>query len=195
MLSSFAISQASFFFSEGERGPAAQSLDAISQHLTRALADTSGLAAVGEVVLHHVVQAVPSRMASLAVAAADGELSIVATHGYPRALVEHLRIPAGSWRHRSGSRIEHAAARCLMSPRRQVWIDSRSRYRTSSFAAVPIVAGAEVSRRCVAHRSPGAGPYTPEDARRARSADGSCGTRSWTRARAGEKHRRMRRQR
>ena len=49
----------SFFFSEGEQGPAAQSLDAISQHLTRALADTSGLAAVGEVVLHHVVQAYP----------------------------------------------------------------------------------------------------------------------------------------
>ena len=97
-------------------------LDAISQHLTRALADTSGLAAVGEVVLHHVVQAVPSGMASLAVAAADGELSIVATHGYPRALVEHLRIPAGSGVI-GAVHVSRMPSSCLMSPRRQVWID------------------------------------------------------------------------
>ena len=68
----------SFFFKDREEGSATRRLDAISQHLARALADTSGLAAVGEVVLHHVIQAVPSGMASLAVAAADGELSIIA---------------------------------------------------------------------------------------------------------------------
>jgi diguanylate cyclase (GGDEF)-like protein len=120
----------------------APTLDAISQHLTRALADTSGLAAVGEVVLHHVVQAVPSGMASLAVAAADGELSIVATHGYPRALVEHLRIPAGSGV--IGS--VHLSRMPLLVPDVTVTpgLDRhRSRYRTSSFAAMPIVAGAE----------------------------------------------------
>ena len=132
----------SFFFGDRAEESASPGVDAISQHLTRALADTSGLAAVGEVVLHHVVQAVPSGMASLAVAAADGELSIVATHGYPRALVEHLRIPAGS----GVIGAVHVSRMPLLVPdvTATPGLDRRrSRYRTGSFAAVPIVAGAE----------------------------------------------------
>ena len=77
-------------------GRAPWALDAAARRLTRTLADTTGLAAVGEAVLHFVVQAVPSRIASLAVATGDGELSIVATLGYPHALVEHLRIAPGT---------------------------------------------------------------------------------------------------
>ncbi len=152
----------SFFFSEGEQESAAQSLDAISQHLTRALADTSGLAAVGEVVLHHVVQALPSGMASLAAAAADGELSIVATHGYPRALVEHLRIPAGS----GVIGAVHVSRMPLLVPdvTATPGLDRRrSRYRTGSFAAVPIVAGAESLGVVSLTDRLAPGPYTPED--------------------------------
>ena len=137
-------------------------LDAISQHLTRALADTAGLAAVGEVVLHHVVEAVPSGMASLAVAASDGELSIVATHGYPRALVEHLRIPAGS----GVIGAVHVSRMPLLVPdvTATPGLDRhRSRYRTGSFAAVPIVAGAESLGVVSLTDRVSDGPYTSED--------------------------------
>jgi diguanylate cyclase (GGDEF)-like protein len=152
----------SFVFNGDEEQPPTRTLDAISQHLTRALADTSGLAAVGEVVLHHVVQAVPSGMASLAVAAADGELSIVATHGYPRALVEHLRIPAGS----GVIGAVHVSRMPLLVPDVTVTpgLDRRrSRYRTGSFAAVPIVAGAESLGVVSLTDRLTPGPYTPED--------------------------------
>jgi diguanylate cyclase (GGDEF)-like protein len=150
-------------FSDADReASSAPAVHAISRHLTRALADTSGLAAVAEVVLHHVVQAVPSRMASLAVAASDGELSIVATHGYPRALVEHLRIPAGS----GVIGAVHLSRMPLLVPdvTAAPGLDRRrSRYRTSSFAAVPIVAGAESLGVLSLTDRLNPGPYTTDD--------------------------------
>jgi diguanylate cyclase (GGDEF)-like protein len=152
----------SFSLRESDDETSAPTLDTISQHLTRALADTSGLAAVGEVVLHHVVQAVPSGMASLAVAAPDGELSIVATHGYPRALVEHLRIPAGS----GVIGAVHVSRMPLLVPdvTATPGLDRRrSRYRTSSFAAVPIVAGAESLGVVSLTDRLMPGPYTDDD--------------------------------
>ena len=152
----------SFSLGGREHASSARPLDAISQHLTRALADTSGLAAVGEVVLHHVVQAVPSGMASLAVAASDGELSIVATHGYPRALVEHLRIPAGS----GVIGAVHVSRMPLLVPdvTATPGLDRhRSRYRTGSFAAVPIVAGASSLGVISLTDRLTPGPYTPDD--------------------------------
>ena len=152
----------SFSLRGREHGSSSPPLDAILQHLTRALADTSGLAAVGEVVLHHVVQAVPSGMASLAVAASDGELSIVATHGYPRALVEHLRIPAGS----GVIGAVHVSRMPLLVPdvTATPGLDRhRSRYRTGSFAAVPIVAGAESLGVVSLTDRLTPGPYTPDD--------------------------------
>ncbi len=152
----------SFVFADRENASSAPALHAISRNLTRALADTSGLAAVGEVVLHHVVQAVPSRMASLAVAASDGELSIVATHGYPRALVEHLRIPAGN----GVIGAVHMSRMPLLVPdvAATPGLDRRrSRYRTGSFAAVPIVAGAESLGVVSLTDRLDPGPYTQDD--------------------------------
>ena len=151
-------------FSMGERDydSAPRPLDAISQRLTRALADTAGLSAVGEVVLHHVVQAVPSGMASLAVAAPDGELSIVATRGYPRALVEHLRIQSGS----GVIGAVHVSRMPLLVPDVTATpglARHRSRYRTSSFAAVPVVAGAESLGVISLTDRLAPGPYTPDD--------------------------------
>jgi diguanylate cyclase (GGDEF)-like protein len=152
----------SFSLTDQGSTPSVPTLDNIAQHLTRALADTSGLAAVGEVVLHHVVQAVPTGMASLAVAASDGELSIVATHGYPRALVEHLRIPAGSGVIGAvhGSRMPLLVPDVTATP----GLDRhRSRYRTGSFAAVPIVAGAESLGVVSLTDRLNPGPYTSHD--------------------------------
>jgi diguanylate cyclase (GGDEF)-like protein len=137
-------------------------LDVVAQRLTRALADTTGLAAVGEVVLHHLVRAVPSQIASLAVAGDDDELSIVATHGYPRALVEHLRILAGSGVIGSAhqSRVPLLVPDAGAAPGLE---RHRARYRTRSFAAVPIVAGSEsLGVVCLTDRVAD-GPYTPQD--------------------------------
>jgi diguanylate cyclase (GGDEF)-like protein len=144
------------------RGRAPWALDAAARRLTRTLADTTGLTAVGEAVLHFVVQAVPSRIASLAVATADGELSIVATHGYPHALVEHLRIAPGS-----GviggvyqTRVPLVVPDVTASP----GLDRhRSRYRTNSFAAMPILAGADTLGVVSLTDRIGSGPYTQED--------------------------------
>lgn len=152
----------SFSFSERATEYSLRSVDKVSRHLTRTLADTAGLSAVAEVVLHHVVQAVPSGMASLAVSSADGELSIIATHGYPRALVEHLRIPAGS----GVIGAVHVSRMPLLVPdvRSTPGLDRhRSRYRTGSFAAVPIVAGTESLGVLSLTDRLASGPYTPDD--------------------------------
>jgi len=145
---------------EGDREVVA-SLDEITRRLTRALADTTGVAAVGEVVLHHVVEAVPSRVASLAVATPEGELSIVATCGYPRALVEHLRITSGTGViggvHRSQEPL-------LVQSLEGVGLDRRrSRYQTESFVAVPIVAGPDALGVISLTDKIPVGPYTRDD--------------------------------
>lgn len=141
---------------------ATQSIDALTHSLTRTLAETTGLVAVGDVVLQHAVRGVPSRMGSLAVAAPDGELSIVATYGYPRALVEHLRIAPGSGV--IGSVYQTRAPLLVPDVLAMPGLDRRrSRYRTNSFVAVPIVAGAEALGVLSLTDRIAAGPYTRDE--------------------------------
>ena len=140
----------------------ARPLDGILQRLSHALADTVGLAEVGEVVLQHVIQAVPSRLASLASAASDGELSIVATQGYPRELVQHLRIASGNGVIGAVhlSRIPLVVSDVALTP----GLDRhRSRYRSNSFAAVPIVAGSNTLGVVSLTDRIAPGPYTQDD--------------------------------
>jgi len=138
-----------------------QTVDALTHRLTRALGDITGLAAVGDAVLHHVVQAVPSQMASLAVATPDGELSIVATYGYPRALVEHLRISPGTGV--IGS-VYQSRVPLVVPDVSATGLDRRrTRYRTNSFVALPIVAGAEALGVVSLTDRIAPGPYTRED--------------------------------
>jgi diguanylate cyclase (GGDEF)-like protein len=140
----------------------ARPLESILQRLSHALADTVGIAEVGEVVLRHVIQAVPSRLASLASAAADGELSIVATLGYPRELVQHLRIASGNGVigavHLSRASLLVSDVALTPGLDRQ-----RSRYRSNSFAAVPIVAGSETLGVLSLTDRIAPGPYTQDD--------------------------------
>jgi len=144
------------------RRAATGSVDEIARQMTRALADTAGMSSVGEVVLHYIVKVVPSGMASLAVAGSDGELAIVATHGYPRALVEHLKISPGSGVIGAvqSSRLPMVVPDVRMTP----GLDRhRARYRTESFAALPIVAGAEsLGVVCLTDRLI-PGPFTQDD--------------------------------
>jgi diguanylate cyclase (GGDEF)-like protein len=108
------------------------------------------------------VRAVPSAVASLAVEEANGELSIIATHGYPLALVEHLRIPSGSGVIGTvhATRMPMVVADVHTTP----GLDRRRlRYRGESFAVVPVLAAAEsLGVLCLTDRLE-AGPYTTDD--------------------------------
>jgi len=116
---------------------------AAAHRLARALGRTTGLEEVCAVVLRHVVRSIPSRLASFAVASEEGPLAIVATHGYPVELVDGLRIAPGSgiigavYRDRAPLWAADVAA---VQPHRR----RRPRYRTASFAAVPVAAGGDV---------------------------------------------------
>jgi diguanylate cyclase (GGDEF)-like protein len=90
------------------------------------------------IILRTLAAQVRARTGALAVYnEVEHSLAIVATHGYPRALVEHLRIAPGegiigkayqSGQPRVGRSDEEGAPR-------------RLRYRTSSYMVLPIVAG------------------------------------------------------
>jgi diguanylate cyclase (GGDEF)-like protein len=103
----------------------------------------SGEREVCQTVLKHVVRALPCRIAAFAVPNEDGQLSILATHGYPLTLVEHLRIPPGTgvlgsvYQRGTPLRVLDVATHPAIGHR-------RSRYRTDSFVAVPLVAGSDV---------------------------------------------------
>jgi diguanylate cyclase (GGDEF)-like protein len=144
-------------------GRAPWALDAAARRLTRTLADTTGLAAVGDAVLHFVVQAVPSRIASLAVATGEGELSIVATLGYPLALVEHLRIAPGTGVIGSVFQTRHPLVVADVGESAGL-ARPRARYVTNSFMAIPIVAGGEALGVVSLTDRIGGIPYNQEDA-------------------------------
>jgi diguanylate cyclase (GGDEF)-like protein len=114
-----------------------------THRLTRTLGRVSGLGSVCSLVLRHVARAVPSRIAAFAVPTDDDALAIVATHGYPLELVERVRITPG-----------RGVIGSVYSSRTPMWVPDvsllpdaharRPRYRTNSFVAVPVTAGADV---------------------------------------------------
>jgi len=107
------------------------------------LARVSGLVAVSDTILRHAADAVAARLGALAVTQAGDpeQASIVATFGYPRALVEHVRIEPGAGV--IGTVMQSRA------PMHATAVDHttgarRPRYRTSSFVAVPILGARDV---------------------------------------------------
>ena len=133
-----------------------------THRLSRALSRVSGLTEVCNLVIRHAVRAVPSRLAALAIPGRDNQLSIVATHGYPVALVEDLRIPSGVgvigsvYRDRVTLHVRDVGLVPDLGRR-------RSRYRTGSFVAVPISAGRDIlGVLCVTDRTDDQA-YTRED--------------------------------
>jgi diguanylate cyclase (GGDEF)-like protein len=130
--------------------------------LARELAPVEGLRDVCELAVRYVVRALPCRVATLAVPTEQGNLSIVATHGYPVALTEHLRISPGAGVigavYQKGVPLRVADVSAVPGLDRK-----RSRYRTKSFAALPITAGRDVlAVLCVTDRE-GDGPFSVED--------------------------------
>jgi diguanylate cyclase (GGDEF)-like protein len=107
------------------------------------LARVSGLLAVSETIVRHSADAVQARLGALAVTQAGdpGQASIVATFGYPRALVEHVRIEPGDGVIGTVLRSRkplHATSADRATGAR------RPRYHTSSFVAVPILGARDV---------------------------------------------------
>jgi diguanylate cyclase (GGDEF)-like protein len=102
-----------------------------------------GLPVVGRIMLAHIVQSVPARFASLAVQSEDGNLVVVATHGYSAATVAAVRIVPGTgiigeaFHKATPLLIEDVQARRPGQPR-------RVRFRTNSAIAVPITSGGQV---------------------------------------------------
>jgi diguanylate cyclase (GGDEF)-like protein len=112
--------------------------------LARRLSAVTGLTPVGELAVHAVARAVGARIASLAVPDAEGRrLVIISTYGYPRALVEHLRIVPGDgvlgavFQSGTGLRVTDVATFPGIQRR-------RPRYQTNSLMAVPLKAGPDV---------------------------------------------------
>ena len=111
--------------------------------LARDLAAVTGLREVCELAVRAVVKTLPCRVATFAVPTDQGNLSIVATHGYPVALTEHLRISPGAGIigavYQKGVPLRVDDVTTLPGFERR-----RSRYRTKSFAALPVTAGSDV---------------------------------------------------
>jgi diguanylate cyclase (GGDEF)-like protein len=134
-----------------------------THRLTRELSRATGVRNVAEVAIRNAARAVRAQLAALAVADPDGQnLSIMATHGYPLTLVEHLRIPRGEGVlgsvFQSGLPLRVNDVAALHGTRRR-----RSRYRTNSFAVVPIASGREIlGAMCVTDRTDGR-PFSHHD--------------------------------
>jgi diguanylate cyclase (GGDEF)-like protein len=108
--------------------------------MMRQLPRIRGIEAVSELILRHAARAVDARIGAVAVAKSDTYASIAATYGYPRALVEHLRIEPGA-----------GVIGRVMQTRQPILVEGpepsrprRLRYRTNSFVAVPVLAGLDV---------------------------------------------------
>ena len=115
-----------------------------SYRLARRLSLTTGFQAVCGTLVSEMAHAVDARLAAIAVPDPDDRhLAIVATHGYPVELVEHLHIDPREGvfglAFQRGRALHVRSMPDLVPPRR-----SRPRYRTDSFVAMPIRAGKEV---------------------------------------------------
>jgi diguanylate cyclase (GGDEF)-like protein len=153
------VSQALFAIAASSRAR----LRLTTHRLSSLLARLTGRKAVCEAIVRSAAQAVSAQIAAVAVAdASDRRLSIMATHGYPLALVEHLRIEAGAGIlgavFQSGRVMHVKNVLTLPQPHRP-----RPRYRSSSFVAVPVRASREIlGVICVTDRRDNR-PFTHED--------------------------------
>ncbi len=111
--------------------------------MARRLSRVGDVSTVAHRVVAHVAQILKAERVSLALYREQDEcLAIAATHGYPLASVEEVRIKSGDWV------IGHVYA-----SKRPVFVrdvrllsaasKNNNQYRTFSFAAVPLVAGSE----------------------------------------------------
>jgi diguanylate cyclase (GGDEF)-like protein len=121
---------------------AGRAIARLQHRMMHRLLRVAGLAKIGEAVLWHAAAAVDARVAAIAVTApGQDRASIVATLGYPLALVEHMQIEPGAGVigtvMQSGRPIHETGIGRSGRAR-------RPRYHTTSFVAVPVLANREV---------------------------------------------------
>ena len=123
---------------------------------TRRLSRLHGSDPLPQFIVDGLAMAARADLASLATWDADAaHLRIVATHGYPAVLVEHVRVPPGQG---VLGRVFEARSPMLVTNLDQVpgLHSRRPRYRTPSFLAVPLLADGDVlGVVCLADRADG----------------------------------------
>ena len=131
----------------------------LQYQMMRRLTRVRGVGPVSEVILAHAARAVCARLGALAIARSDAHATITATYGYPRALVEHIRIEPGVGVIGRVMQSRHPILAEGPDPSRP----RRLRYRTDSFVAVPVIAGRDVlGAICVTDRE-GDAPFSSRD--------------------------------
>ncbi len=121
----------------------AESLLVRGYSMVRRLSRAGNVDSVSRRIVAHVAQMLDAERVSLALyRKADGCLMIAATHGHSLASVENVRIKPGDWVighvYASNRPVFVRDVRLLSPAARTV-----DRYRTFSFAAVPMIAGSE----------------------------------------------------
>jgi diguanylate cyclase (GGDEF)-like protein len=111
-----------------------------AHRLARTVASSHRVDALADIIVRAMAEAVHARIGALACPSdANADLEIVATYGYRRELVEHLRLRSGDGIlgsvFRSGRPVLARSGDDFAHGR------SRARYRTKSFIAVPIQLG------------------------------------------------------
>jgi len=131
---------------EARKAPADQSRHLLraTYRLARRLSTATDLTAVGDAAVSSIARALGARIVSIAVPDAERRrLVIISTYGYPRGLVEHLRIVPGTgvlggvYQSGRGLRVTDVSTHPGLERR-------RPRYRTNSLMAVPLKAGRDV---------------------------------------------------
>jgi diguanylate cyclase (GGDEF)-like protein len=111
--------------------------------MSRLLSMATGLPRVSDIIVHHMARAVGARLAALAVPDASGRwLSIVASYGYARGRVDHVRTDPGV--EVLGQVFKAARAVHMRGCRLAGGWPRRLRYRTDSLVAVPILGRQDV---------------------------------------------------
>jgi diguanylate cyclase (GGDEF)-like protein len=142
----------------------AQSRSRLLVHrLARSVAWPAKMDALGEVIITSMARAVNASIGSLAAPVETGaELSIIATYGYRRELVEHLRLRPGAGI--LGSVFQSGRLMLVQSGDEFAHSPGRARYRTKSFVVVPILLGRQaIAVASVTDRRDGAA-FTRADA-------------------------------
>lgn len=149
-------------------------LSRVTYGFSRRLSQLSASNTLYQFIIDKAVEIGHGREGALALySETDGELGIVATSGYPRVLVDHVRVRPGEGIIGQVFATERPLLVADISRHPQMH-QRRPRYRTGSFMAAPILArGGAMGVICVTDRLDGA-PFEPADLEVLRSIAGTA---------------------
>ncbi|HEX5473135.1 MAG TPA: sensor domain-containing diguanylate cyclase [Vicinamibacterales bacterium] len=127
-----------------ERVQRSENLATVSFAIARKIGQISDEHALQQFVVDAAARIARAGRATLAAfRTKDGKLEMVATYGYPREQVEHVRVSPGSGV--IGGVFTSRKPVLVRDLTRMPWVPARrKRYKTDSFIAVPLLAGSDV---------------------------------------------------